>query len=439
MSLPVAVELWGTRIGALSYPPGAGRVAVFEYEPAFVASGIQLAPLSLPLRAGTFSFPEVSERTFLGLPGVFADSLPDRFGNQLIDKHLANQGVPPENITAIDRLLYVGTRAMGALEYQPARELGSAFTGRGGVLDLGALTELAELTTRAHGELSEKLENAETRQAALDLLRVGTSAGGARAKALVAEGPRGELRVGTVDHGPGYRYWLLKFDGISDNKDRDAVDPPGATVVEFVYSELARSCGIELPATRLLEHEGLRHFAIERFDRVWRGTRLDKLHYASWCGLAHAHRDAVGAYSYEQLVLVMRQLGLPQAQIEELFRRAVFNVLGRNHDDHTKNFGFLMDRSGRWRLAPAFDLTYAHDPRGRWTHSHQITLNGKAEAFARADLVRFGAYCNLSRRDALAVIERTRDALAGFGVRARELGVPEAVVQLVEEGFGGAA
>lgn len=432
MTPPCTLRLWGSTIGAVSYRPGGGSVAVFEYHPDFLHSGIELAPLRMPLRAGTFSFPELSERTFRGLPGMLADSLPDKFGNQLIDKHLASQGVPPEEITAIDRLLYVSNRAMGGLEYQPARELGESFAGRGGLLDLGALTELAELTLRSRTELEQRLAHADTRQDALDLLRVGTSAGGARAKALVALGPGGELKVGYADHGSDHEYWLLKFDGITENRDRDGADSPGATVVEFIYSELARACGIELPRTRLLEHDGQRHFLIERFDRRLENGRWDKLHYSSWCGMAHAHRDTLGAYSYEQLVLTMRQLRLPQIEIEQLFRRAVFNVLGKNHDDHTKNFGFLMDRRGKWRLSPAFDLTYAFDPTGQWTRQHQITLGNKADDFTRADLLRFGTHCNLSSREAHAIIDRTSSVLDGFGGRARELGVAKSVVRLIE-------
>jgi serine/threonine-protein kinase HipA len=321
---------------------------------------------------------------------------------------------------------------MGGLEYQPARELGESFAGRGGLLDLGALTELAELTLRGHSELERRLAHVETRQDALDLLRVGTSAGGARAKALVALGPGGELKVGYADHGPDHEYWLLKFDGIADNRDRESPDPPGATVVEFIYSELARECGIDLPRTRLLEHEGQRHFLIERFDRVLRNGRWDKLHYTSWCGMAHAHRDTMGAYSYEQLVLTMRQLGLPQVEVEQLFRRAVFNVLGKNHDDHTKNFGFLMDRSGKWRLSPAFDLTYAFDPTGQWTRQHQITLSDKVDDFSRADLLRWGAHCNLSAREAHAIIDKTLAVFSGFGGRARALGLAPSASRLIE-------
>ncbi len=254
MSSPVAVYLWGLRIGALSYGPNDPLTAVFEYSPEFVGSGIQLAPLTMPLRTGTFRFPDISINSFNGLPGMLADSLPDRFGNQLIDSFLATKGIPPERITAIDRLHFVGSRGMGALEYRPSDDLGIGGGGPdggprlGGVLDLAELTELANVVVPRSDAISEKLEKASSRQAAFDLLRVGSSAGGARAKALIALDADGNPGLGHLNHGLNHSYWILKFDGIDENKDRGRADPPGSTVLEYIYSLIADACGISMSA-----------------------------------------------------------------------------------------------------------------------------------------------------------------------------------------------
>ncbi|MCM2282864.1 MAG: type II toxin-antitoxin system HipA family toxin [Bdellovibrionaceae bacterium] len=429
--MPVRVYLWGKLIGAASYPPAGSRVAAFEFTPEFISSGIEIAPLKMKLAPTLYQFPEISERTFKGLPGMLSDSLPDKFGNQLIDKHLASKGFSPQDITAIDRLLYVGNRAMGALEYEPAQGLTHEGENRGGILDLAALTELANRTLSKNDELQKKIENAETQQAAFDLLRVGTSAGGARAKALIALDPNGLPKVGHLDHGVNHTYWLMKFDGIEANRDRDGTDPQGVTVLEYIYSLIAKKCEIQMPACRLLEEGDHRHFLIERFDRIIRNEKVDKLHYTSWCGMAHAHRDLTNAFSYEQLVLVMRELNLPQAQITELFRRAVFNVVGRNQDDHTKNFGFLMNRDGEWNLSPAFDMMYSYDPTGKWTRTHQISLNGKADQFTRNDLIAFGKHCSLSGREVSPIIDRTIDAFSTFPTLAKTWKLPRDLTRTV--------
>lgn len=434
MTPPALVYLWDSLIGAVSYSPTDPNIAVFEYSEEFLDSEREVAPLMMPLHGRKYSFPDISMRTFKGLPGMLADSLPDKFGNQLIDKHLETKGIPTANITAIDRLHYVGPRAMGALEYRPAAdfELSAPGSARGGILDLGELTELASLTLSRTADLAQQLAGASTRQAAFDLLRVGTSAGGARAKALIALDDKDQPKVGHLDHGIDHTYWLLKFDGITENKDRDHADPPGMTVLEYIYSLIARDCGIQQPRCRLLEQGGLRHFLIERFDRVVRKGKISKVHYTSWCGMNHAHRDQTAAYSYEQLVLVMRQLGLPQRQLEEIYRRAIFNIVGRNQDDHTKNFGFTMDREGVWSLSPAFDLNYAFDPQGQWTKNHQITLNGKGTDFHRGDLLSFGAHCNLSAKKAGQLLDQTLDAFATFGKLAQEQDLPASLKTTVQ-------
>ncbi|HMQ10640.1 MAG TPA: type II toxin-antitoxin system HipA family toxin [Oligoflexia bacterium] len=421
MTPPCSIHLWGTTIGAVSYKKNDQSLALFEYHPKFLNSNIQLSPISMPLRPGVFSFPNISQRTFKGLPGILVDSLPDKFGNQLIDQHMASKGYASNEISAIDRLLYVGQRGMGALEYQPALNMNENDGYMGGMLDLNALAELSQVILSREQKFLQKIKNSKDQQVVFDLLRVGTSAGGARAKALVAiHKKNGDVLPPNVMNPQDYSHWLVKFDGVDNNQDRDGKDPKGMTVVEYIYSMIAQKCGIDMPRCQLLEIHGQRHFLIERFDRVLKNEKLDKLHYASWCGLAHAHRDETLAYSYEQLVLLMRQLNLPQSDIVKLFKRAMFNIIGRNQDDHTKNFGFLMDRTGQWSLSPAFDMTYAYDPTGQWTKTHQITLNGKGNDFQQQDLLSFAQYCNLSKRQAKDIIQNTIDAFSQFEKLAKE-------------------
>ncbi len=409
----VQVWLWGTRVGALGYAPGQNRFATFEYDPDFQKSGIQISPVHLSYPPSRFVFDRISFKTFQGLPGFIADSLPDKYGNRLIDIYMGEKQIPASEVTALDRLNYVADRGMGALEYKPGESLPLQKTG----LDLRHLSDLADLVLRRKEELHEKLLSAADRASALTMIRIGSSAGGARSKALVAISSKGTVLDGTVNHGPGYGYWLLKFDSVA-NRDKDRRDPQGMPVLEYIYSLMAKKAGISMPATDLIDDGRDRHFLIERFDRIIRNDKLDKLHYASWAGLAHADRDDVN--SYEQLILLVRRMNLGQAAETEIFRRAVFNILGRNQDDHTKNIGFLMDRSGKWRLAPAFDVTYSYDPGGRFTRNHQCWLNGKNNEFEYNDLLSFGRYCNLRDRQSRRIIEQTADALAGFPELAGE-------------------
>lgn len=430
MSTVVEVKLWGTTIGHLGYSPGQTEIATFEYDDPFARAGISISPIHVPTSRRLHSFDQMNTRTFKGLPGIFADSLPDTYGNQLIDLYMAERRIPPEQITALDRLLYVGTRGMGALEYHPAFDLGDG-EDSGVALDIQLLAELANQLTSREKKKRDGLRRAENRRAALRLIRVGSSAGGARSKALVARAPDGKLLDGSVDHGPGSTYWILKFD-VDSNRDRDATDPKGMPKVEYIYSRIAAECSIDMPRTDYIVDEDDFHFLIERFDRVKEDRRVSKLHYGSWAGLAHADRDPVGAHSYSQLVLLARQLGLGQDAVTQIFRRAVFNVVGRNHDDHTKNFGFLMNKSGAWSLAPAFDMTYQYDPEGKWTRAHQIQLNGRRDRFDRDDLVAFGRYCNLPDRKSNAIVKATVDAFREFGRLAKHYEVPVDVRNTVE-------
>lgn len=432
----VEVKLWGTTVGFLGYAPNQSQFATFEYDKTFAQTSIQISPLVMQHPPLLHTFDTISQGSFHGLAGIFADSLPDKFGNQLIDQFMADKNIPSHEVTALDRLLYVGNRGMGALEYHPLSDKKETV---GIALDLHTLSELSNLLLTQKESFTQKLHRAQSRQDALNMIRVGSSAGGARSKALVALDEKGILYDGTINQGVDCRYYLLKFDS-SDNQDKDAKDPKGMTKIEYIYSLIARECGIELPQTSYIEENGDFHFLIERFDRevmTQNGKKIvRKKHYASWAGLSHADREVTGAYSYEQLILTARALGVGEHHIKELFRRAIFNIVGRNQDDHTKNFGFMMDRQGQWSLSPAFDMTYAYDPRGKWTRVHQIRLNGKQDDFTLGDLIAFGKKCNLSEKEVKEHVAKTVDAFASFEVLAHEYAVADVLKRTVSSSLG---
>ncbi|MBL8393467.1 MAG: type II toxin-antitoxin system HipA family toxin [Candidatus Accumulibacter sp.] len=373
------VQLWGRTIGAVALEEGREHAA-FQYDPRFAASGIELSPLVMPLSDRVYEFPALPRTTFHGLPGLLADSLPDRFGNALINAWLATQGRRPEHFGPIERLCYTGTRGMGALEFSPV--LGPR-PRRAARVEIDALVRLASDVLTHRNDLQATFAGAAREKALNDILRVGTSAGGARAKAVIAwNRETNEVRSGQIAAGEGFDYWLLKFDGVSGNRDKELDDPQGYGAIEYAYHLMARAAGIAMSECRLLEENGRRHFMTRRFDRLAGG---EKLHMQSLCALAHFDFNQAGAYSYEQALLIIRQLDLPMAAVEEQFRRMVFNIVARNQDDHVKNIAFLMDRQGRWALAPAFDVTYSYNPSGTWTSTHQMTLNGKRDGFTRED------------------------------------------------------
>jgi serine/threonine-protein kinase HipA len=414
-----AVELWGTRIGAVALSEPSG-VAAFEYEPSFLASGVQLAPLMMPLAERVYSFPEMPRRTFRGLPGLLADCLPDRFGNNLINAWLARQGRTPESFDAVERLCYTGQRGMGALEFMPAQGPNAQTSGSIQIAEL--VTLASEILSQQQG-LANSFLDPKREEALQTILRVGTSAGGARAKALIAWNPNtGEVRSGQLDALPGFSHWLLKFDGVSGNKDKELEDPRGYGLIELAYSRMARAAQITMSDCRLLEENGRSHFMTRRFDRDDAGN---KLHMQSLGALAHFDYNEPGSYSYEQAFLVMRKLQLPMRDLEEQYRRMVFNLVARNQDDHVKNIAFLMDRTGQWSLSPAFDITWSFNPAGDWTATHQMTVNGKRDQFTRADLLAAGRSAQLKRGRAEAIAEEVIAAVRDWPRHAAEAGVPE--------------
>ncbi|MFY9341249.1 MAG: type II toxin-antitoxin system HipA family toxin [Planctomycetota bacterium] len=374
------VRIWGRTIGAAAVDD-PGQFATFEFTPEFVRSGIQMAPLAMPLAERVWQFPELPRATFHGLPGLLADSLPDKFGNAVIDAWLAAQGRLPGDIDAVERLCYTGTRGMGALEFRPARGP-QARTAQ--PLRIDALVELAGEVLRNREALQASFADPQKEHALREILRVGASAGGARAKAVIAWNPTtNEVRSGQVQAPAGFEYWLLKFDGVGGTDAHDLTASRGYGAIEFAYSQMARAAGLRMSECRLFEENGRRHFMTRRFDRLPDGG---KLHVQSLGALAHFDFNAPGAHSYEQALVVIRRLGLPMDDVEELFRRMVFNVVARNQDDHVKNIAFLMDQQGRWTLAPAYDVNFSFNPDGGWTRQHQMTLAGKADKFTVDDL-----------------------------------------------------
>jgi serine/threonine-protein kinase HipA len=420
MSTIAEVRLWGRTIGAAVLEEG-NDVAAFEYDPAFARSGIEISPLAMPLSNRVHSFPELSRTTFYGLPGLLADSLPDKFGNALIDAWLATQGRQPDSFNAIERLCYTGERGMGALEFAPA--IGPKAR-QASQIQIDKLVELASDVLSHRNDLQVSFADENREQALTDILRVGTSAGGARAKAVIAWNPStNEVRSGQIPAGEDFEYWLLKFDGVRGNRDKELEDPQGYGVIEFAYYKMARDCGIDISECRLFEENGRRHFMTRRFDRLAGG---EKLHMQSLCALAHYDFNMAGAYAYEQALLVIRQLGLPMRVIEEQFRRMVFNIVARNHDDHVKNIAFLMDKSGNWSLSPAFDMTYSFNPAGAWTASHQMTMNGKQDDFTMDDFRSCAQAASMKRGRAEAIVGEVREVVSRWMTYAGEAGVPGA-------------
>jgi serine/threonine-protein kinase HipA len=399
------VQLWGRTIGAVSLEEGR-EVAAFQYDADFARSGIELSPLVMPLGEHVYQFPALSRNTFHGLPGMLADALPDKFGNALIDAWLATQGRTPESFHAVERLCYTGTRGMGALEFSPA--LGPK-PGKAAKIKVDALVRLAGEVLTHRGDLQGHFHTAGQERALRDILRVGTSAGGARAKAVIAwNRETNEVRSGQIAAGEGFDYWLLKFDGVAGNKDKELEDPKGYGAIEYAYHLMSKAAGITMSECRLLEENGRRHFMTRRFDRLTGGG---KLHMQSLCALAHYDFQQAGAYSYEQALLAIRRLKLPMAAVEEQFRRMAFNIVSRNQDDHVKNIAFLMNQSGKWSLAPAFDVTYSYNPSGSWTSTHQMTLNGKRDGFTMEDFEACAKSALMKRGRAAAIIAEVQAAV----------------------------
>ncbi len=421
------VRLWGDVVGAVSWLDDRGY-GVFEYDRTFLSKGIDVSPIHMGLDDarngdGIFSFPSLNRHTFLGLPGLLADALPDKFGNSIIDAWLARQGRDSAGFSPVERLCYTGKRAMGALEFSPAI-IGKY--DKSVPVEVSALVDLAQEIMRERKSLSGNLGGSEKENAdaIMDILRVGTSAGGARPKAVIAMDDKGNVVSGQARVPKGYDYWILKFDGVSD---LELGEPGGYGRIEYAYYLMAKAAGIDMTECRLLEENGRAHFMTKRFDRV----DGEKLHLQSLCGIAHYDFNMAGAYSYEQAFSVMRRLRLSRADAVQQFRRAVFNIVARDLDDHTKNISFLMAPDGKWKLSPAYDVIYSHNPAGRWTNQHQMSLNGKRDHLTKEDLVATAESISLPKPE--GVIGEVVDAVARWPEFAKLAGVGAGTIREISD------
>lgn len=396
------VMLWGTKIGTVAFDDNSG-LGSFEYDPAFLTSGIEVSPIAMPLSRRVYTFPELARQSFHGLPGLLSDSLPDKFGNAVIDAWLRSRGRSPESFNPVERLCYTGSRGMGALEYVPARGPSATESER---IEIDKLVQLASQVLRSR----EKMHVSAGENAMREIIKVGSSAGGARAKAVIAWNEHtGDIRSGQIEAGKGYDYWLMKFDGVSGNGDKEGEDAPQYTRIEYGYYLMASDAGIAMSDCRLYEEQGRFHFMTRRFDRE--AKTGGKLHMQSLGAIAHFDFNQPGVYSYEQAAQVMRRLRISDTEISQFYRRMVFNVLARNQDDHVKNISFLMDRKGIWRLAPAYDVTYAYNPDGMWTGTHQMSINGKRDRITRQDLMDAAKHMGIKQAEAEQAIAAVGESL----------------------------
>ncbi|KWV54868.1 toxin HipA [Rhizobium altiplani] len=428
-STDASVVLWGREIAAVSWIPDLGH-AVFQYDPEFAGSGIELSPLVMPLGPDPYSFPALPRTTFKGLPGMLADALPDKYGDRLINAWLAEEGRTPDSFNPVERLCYVGTRGMGALEFKPAL-MGSNQKVRR--IEVANLVRLANLVLNQKASL-EGIPGGKNDLAAIDdILRVGTSAGGARAKAILAwNEATGEFRHGQIDAGDGFEHWLMKFDGIDTNRDKEEPDPQGFGLIEYAYYLMATAAGIDMMPCRLHHEGGRSHFMTRRFDRPVDAKGVThKLHMQSLCALQHFDFNDPRGYSYEQAILTIRQLGLSALALEQQFVRAVFNIVARNQDDHVKNIAFLMNQAGEWKLSPAFDVNYSYNPGGEWTGQHQMSLNGKRDGFISEDLLAFAGNASIKPARAKALVANIRDVVSNWPRYASQAGVDDDTIRKI--------
>ena len=425
------VMLWGTQVGAVSWVEEQS-LGYFQFAPDFIPSTIELSPLKMPLSETPYSYPALPFEAFKGLPGLVADVLPDKFGNRLIDAWLAEEGRTPASFSPVERLCYVGTRGMGALEFEPAIDSKSQ---QSQAVDLSRLVDLANRVLDERAQLSGMLVDGNENESSNleDILQVGTSAGGARAKAVLAWHPRsGEFRSGQVDAGTGFEHWLLKFDGVSNNRDKELADPLGFGLIEYAYYQMATEAGITMMPCRIHSEGGRSHFMTKRFDRFLNSSgRMDKLHMQSLAALQHYDFNDPNGYSYEQALLTIRELGLGPDELEQQYRRAVFNIIARNQDDHVKNIAFLMDRSGHWTLSPAYDVTYAYNSSGDWTSRHQMSTNGKRDNFELEDLIALGRAASIKPAKAKRIISAISEVVSQWMHFSESAGVDRKMAKSV--------
>ncbi|NVJ61097.1 MAG: type II toxin-antitoxin system HipA family toxin [Gammaproteobacteria bacterium] len=418
-------------VGAVAYSPGDAyssgeKIATFEYDAVWRDSGIELSPITMPLSEKKYQFPSLPEATFKGLPGMLADCLPDDFGNAVINAWLARENRPSNSFSAIERLLYTGQRGMGALEFKPT--LGTRIRTPKSI-HLDALIEMAQQVLDNRQTIKGDLQS-DKDEALKEILLVGTSAGGARPKAVVAiDKQQTKILSGQVTVPEGFTHYLLKFDGVvTRNQGQETFgDPAGFGRMEYAYYLMAKDAGINMMPSFILEDGNLAHFVTERFDRIGNQKR----HIQSLCGFVHADYKQPGLYSYEELFQLMRRLKLRRSDALQMFRRMAFNVIARNHDDHTKNFAFILNPTQQsknlieqqltWNLAPAFDVAFSYKPGSPWVNSHQMTINGKRDDFTKDDLI--GVVPNSLRNDVSDILEEVIDVVSDWPKYSKQAGV----------------
>lgn len=415
------------KVGVLSFDPETGR-GYFEYTSQFVSTGLQLSPLMMPLRQGmVYSFPHLRHATFRGLPGMLADSLPDDFGNAVLNAWVASQGKDPAQITPLQRLQYTGSRGMGALEFRPAARKGIAVTPKDVALEDLVRVVQEVIDTRTNFEATLAHGNGVDSLAMQQLMQVGMSAGGARPKAVLAfDSQFCHVKSGQVEAPEGWSRYLLKFDGVKTHRTETETfgDPLGYGAMEYVYYLMATAVGINMSYCRLLEEGARRHFLTQRFDRIGK----EKVHIQTLNAMQHVDYKMPGTYSYHEIFQTARQLALPIEDAHQILLRMIFNIVARNHDDHPKNWAFTMDNQGTWRLSPAYDLAFSYKHGNKWINSHWMTLNGKRDDFTRKDLHSVGkAITIFSPKVVDEMLERVVDVVSTWPTLARDNDVPQSL------------
>ena len=407
----IEMWVWGRFAGAVTLDPSLAYYA-FEYDPTWKRAGVELSPLHMSLKESrsVYVFPTLPEATYFRLPALLADALPDDFGNALIDAWMAQRGIVKSSVTVLDRLAYMGKRGMGALEFRPAR---------GAHKESSAPVEMKELVEEARSLVQGTFSvDHEAKAALANIIKVGTSAGGARAKAVIAWNPAtDEVRSGQFDAAPGFEHWLLKFDGVG--KDEELGTGEGYGRIEFAYYLMATAAGIRMSDSRLLEENGRAHFMTKRFDREVIGGKTLKHHIQTLCGINHLDFRQRDTHDYSQLFMTASELALDDDALNQIFRRMAFNVMGRNCDDHTKNFGFILRQEQPWNLSPAYDVTHAYNPMGEWTYQHLMSVNQKFKDISKADLLEVANRFSVRKpENVLSDVRSAIDSWSQFAKRA---------------------
>lgn len=424
------INLWEKRVGAIAWD-AESQLGEFEFEPGFLTYKWDVAPIKMPIESGQriFSFPDLrGNKTFKGLPGLLADVLPDKYGNTLVNAWLAQHGRATDSLNPVEMLCFIGKRGMGALEFEPVDPKAN---GRSTKVEIDSLVEIAQEILSGKQNFQTNLSPTE-KKALVEIMKVGTSAGGARAKALIAyNAETGEVRSGQANAPKGFTHWLIKFDGVTDDPSSRGTSPlsisKGFGRVEMAYHEMAIDCGIEMTKCRLLEENGRAHFMTQRFDRI---PGKGKIHTQTFCAMQHYDFADITSFAYEQLFQTLRVLRLPYPQAEQLFRRMVFNVVARNCDDHTKNFAFLMDKKGGWKLSPAYDICHAYRPGSPWVSQQSLSVNGKRLNITTQDFLEVAKQMNIKRPE--PIIAEIVQVVGNWANYAAKQKVPDDVAMAIK-------